>query len=425
MKRTYIISVVLLMGGAISSVFSLTFHVGWLFRGLYMEDIYLLLIAGIIIPVALVMVASINEKTRLSVLAAAIGILIASLYFIYSEAPNPLMPSSLRLSRSAMFFLFLGIGMAVLLGSLSMVEASRLKQGTRYWMPCLFAGFSLAGLFTALNSAVGAFGWLYTSLLSVVIVASAGLIYIIIYPGRKGNAISEYTSQKHMAPVAIMDKLKGSKLAIFCILSFFNMGLVIGLSGLNLVDTAYSGVTWLLFASLVPGLLVGFLLGLGFSGPFSHEKRLASIKVQVSQYFLIVVLLIHVSLMFSFFTLELLKPGYHGTITSQIVGGIIFGFMLSTSHQVILQQHPPKANPLYHAFLHTWFFIIIVLGNYLKGIPMKEGQFESLSGDYLPYIMLVEVILAGLVLLLASVSYLKGVKKSAVITTESTLEARS
>ncbi|MHA1681472.1 MAG: hypothetical protein ACTSUE_10710 [Promethearchaeota archaeon] len=417
MDKKISLCISILFGVSISSFFSITFHVGWMFRDLDGAEIISLFLLGIALPFGLILVSGISEFFKNIVLISAVVLFVIASYFLLLESPNGLIPTNMSLSRTTMMMFFMTIGMATCMVGLSIAEMARLSRDGGGWGLFLLVSTAITGALAAFYVSSMSLGWLYDYLLPMIFLPGAVLLYFAFYNDRAYQRFKEITSNKVLAECSIKDKMKGAKIALVSIISMLNMGIIIGVNGLNLPAADYSAINWIFYLLAGAGGIVGFLIGHLFTSkiaPVNSSRR----KAILSQEYIFLFLFLQSAIVSIFIFLELSIPGYHGSILAQVLDGFMFGVVFLLFFHFSIQQHPPRAHQLFHALLFFLGFVLLVVMNFVKGIPMKEGEFEDIAKNYLIYIVIIELVLFSVPIILTTITICIRVKTIRRETTE-------
>ncbi len=413
--RQYSISVLVLFTIAMVNLFLVTFHAGWAFREVYEEDILLMLLTVLLVPVFVLILANLNERIKHLVIFI-VGIMhVVISYVLVLLVPNFLIPYNLRLDRVLFIMFFLLVASAESLAMIAFAEMTRLSRmvGWKSWSLLVVAGVATAGLSTAAFIPLGFKGWLAYFMVSNIIVPTALLAFFLLYPRFHEQEIRQPTTPPFTRPYFVSDPLKGGKLALLTIQTCVYAVLMFGLSGLGLPDSSFPGRNWTYYLGIIIGAAIGLPLLLLFSRLFF--KTPGSKRNDVLSQVAWVPGLVLSPLFFFVLIHDLVVPGMHGSAEGLIILGLATGLLLMTFFAAIPVHFPPRSYNAMYMLLFFFLVFSIVTGNYLKGVPVNAEDFAAIVdyAEYFGYLMIaVALIEIPLIVITICVKYFQSKKIS-------------
>jgi hypothetical protein len=394
MKQLVHIGISLFMGTAFATVLLLTYYAGFQVTRLDATTNYL--VAGgfaILMPILLVFIANLKEIVKKIVLFAATAATVESSYYVMLTAPNFVIPD-FTLDPVAQIFYFIAVGSAITVCMIAISETVRLSRDTKYFGAYLGGGFGLGALITGITLLFGNLGWLYLVMIPNYALPAGLLIYFLVYPvGRDGEkAMFALHSPETIAKYYVHDMAKGTKLALFTLVTAVSIVAMVGINGLALPQQDWYTEEWIFYACAA---IAAFLLsGLAWHNSVkiamlncSATKELAS---QIPWLFITIVEGVAVLVVI---TLEFFLPPFHGSVASMIVDGAVFGTLFGLFFIVVAMQHPPKSLYMESMFLSYFILFSLVLGSFLK---IQSISTLSTAEIYVMYVLVIAFVLLGI-----------------------------
>ena len=408
MKNSHAVGSVIFLACTLASFFSLVFHVGWIFRSIDLETAIFLIVIDVITPVILLIVVSIDEKVKLFIIISCTVIFVVTSYIVLFVAPNFILPENLLLGIDSIGYYFTSLACIMVLCCIGLMEVSKWAIEGYSNIIWLVVAIAIAGVLTAAIIFLTQGGWLWVYLVPSIIVPMSTGAYYFLYPPDDHVELNLIVKKVHLKPTFIKDTSKGLKITFFSILAFLNAGLILGINGIDLETGSYALENWIFYASMGIGsvsfLVVGKLMSL-----IDFQKGQRKIRGQLS--WLAATIIIGISPL-AIFWLQVFQTNYHGSVLSHIIDGTVIGLLLGTYLKIIITQHPPKSFNLFVSVLSFIFLFLLVLGNYIKGIPVVVGEFNKTGELIFPIVTLLNLILVGVLSILLVITIIKERKKN-------------
>lgn len=415
-RKTCILSWSILTGSALACFFLATYHVGWTLRGIDAADGVALALLAFVMPLGVAILATFNKLARFISLLASMGLFVLGAYVVVLAAPNLVQPSNLQLGAApmAMYFLMMGCSInGVFLGLSGLLETGSTfpRAGAASWTDFLLglpvAGIT-AGVLVAAGVMSGAAGWL--SLLLVATMAFPGAVFfnLLVTP----MPWKDDTSRP--GPSAFkpgMDTSKAAKVLLATAAIGLGTSLLVGINGLDVPAGFYSGVNWAFY--LVSGctMVAGAAMVRGIAGHPAGEGKASRGRVQLAT---VATLAAGAAMALTGLALEMSVPGYHGSLLGQLASGAFHGFAIGSLLALVVALRPPKQEHAYTGVLVLLLLFLLALGNFIKGIPVRPGEFVEIS-SYFPYVAVALGLLVAVAVVACVVTMIRPEGSSAII----------
>ncbi|MFX0098919.1 MAG: hypothetical protein ACFFCS_05010 [Candidatus Hodarchaeota archaeon] len=409
-KKAYMIGTTFLFSFAFSSFLIAIFYFGWPAENMDDNGWYALAGFVMLLPILILILANIGEKIKKIVLFIFAAAGIVASYFVLVGVPNYLIPTfAMEDLTLYMYFLMIGSNIGVLI--ISAAEMLRSARGSSSQGLMMAVAMAISGVIIAVVILIGANGWLYSIMLNNYIIPVALLLYFLFYPEELEKELHELQEPEKIQEVFVRDTTKGLKLALYTVLTCLNVMLVIAINGLGIPRADFYELNWVFW------LMVGLgSAGLAFvtwmlNGKDLNEQKTAGIQKWLQIKWIILLLAQCAGFAICIF-LEFFLPGFHESIYSHLVGGLVVGVNLGIFLVIVLIQHPPKSMLSYIMWLVLFVAISMTVGSYVKVMGTNFPELvETITDDYFLYIIGAYVILIGLLIAFQVVTI---VKKSVV-----------
>lgn len=380
-SKKHLAGVSAFFGASLGSVLVTTFPFGFFLKHLGTDGYIGIALFGLVVPLGLILVANVSEQAKKIVLFSCTVLAVFGSYYTMLAAPNYLFPE-FQLDVAGTYMFFLALGMQFTIFMIAAAELGRLaREDGKGWY--LGAGAALAGGLAAASLLTGPQGWLYPVMIVNYILPSGMLLYFLFVPVASEARAPQLPGT--IAPLHVKDTTRGLKLALFTILACLSIIVSIGIQGLALPRPDFFSVGWSFWlcagaGGFIAAMVARFTLLPHLAEPASPAKKH---RLQASW---ILVTLIQFGLIASAASMEFFVDGFHASIASHVVNGLVLGFSIVMLLAVWISQHPPRS--LYAFLMFVAFFIAFsaAVGSYVKALDVDLASFLS-YGEYAIYVI--------------------------------------
>ncbi|MHA1792248.1 MAG: hypothetical protein ACTSVI_06350 [Promethearchaeota archaeon] len=404
----YDLGSIVIFSTAFASFLMITYHSGWLLRAIDVKDLWSIILLDICMPIAFFLLSAINYQIKQILLICIMILFIISIDYLVLNLPNLQLPKDMALTSFTTIIIFLAIGSSISITSISFAGLLNLKWISRANLSSLLIGVIISFIITFTFIYTSLSGWLNALFPSLILLPSGIMIYIITSnaaPREIKNA-KDYIQKVKLD--AIQDRTRWFKHFLLVLLTSINLLLILGLSGIHLKDDDYALKNSYLYLSSTIGAIAALVFTILIIRP---KKEVSKVEHKnKTQYFLIHAAACNLILPIIVFWLNINDDDYHGSLLGVMIDGMIFGFVLLNQVLAILILHPPKHHQVYFMLIFLIISLIIVFGSYIKAIPVKPGELVRTGNSIMPYLMGMETILSGLIIMNSLITLLKGKK---------------
>ncbi len=404
MKKTTFISLSVLLGAMLASLFIFTHYFGYLAQRIDDEG-YIALGIGVLMPALLILVINLNERVKKIVLFACCVLFVIGSYVVMLGNPNfPIPDFSMDLTST--YFFFLSTGGLICAVQIAAADLVRAVHESKSWVYFALA-MGLGGFVTFTALFLAPLGWLFLIMVVDYVLPAALLVYFLFYPdGVEGEAsMKALHAPSTSKAYSIHDTTKGLKLALYTILTCFAIIATLGLNGMALEpsETIYNG-SWMWLGFAIGGVAIIFIAKMFAKDVFVTVD--APDRKPVSQLAWIMTEVIQLGLSVFVAIAVLYVPGFHGTILAYILAGIAVGFNIGAFFTIIAQQHPPKSVYAYLSLLTFFLVFTVVATNYLKTLISDYDGLLDIA-EYIMYVLGALVIILVVLIIAQAVTISK------------------
>jgi hypothetical protein len=393
MKRLVHIGISLFMGTAFASVLLLTYYAGFQVSRLSGTVSY---VSGagfaILMPILLVFVANLKEIVKKIVVFAATAATVGSSYYVMLTTPNFVIPD-FTLDSVAQVFFFVALGSAITVCMIAISETVRLSRDTKFYGAYLGSGFGLGALITSVALVFGGLGWLYLVMVTNYALPAGLLAYFLVYPtGKDGEkAMHALHAPETIVMYYVHDTSKGWKLALFTLVTAVSIVAMTGINGLALPQQDWYSEEWIfyIFAAISAFLVSGLAWHNSVRIAMLHKSAEKELASQVPWLFITIV---EGVLVLTVVILEFFANGFHGSVGSMILDGVVFGILFGCFYVIVAIQHPPKSLYMESMFLSYFILFSLVLGSFLKVLGLSS---LAAAQTYVMYVLIIAFVLLG------------------------------
>ncbi|MFX0098917.1 MAG: hypothetical protein ACFFCS_05000 [Candidatus Hodarchaeota archaeon] len=410
----YKFSVSVLAGSAITVLLATTYHVGWSIREFgELEEILLLLVLTFLVPLILIFVASIRENIKNVVLFANAMLFIVSMYVVLLNGVNYVLPKDMRFDLMPKVFYLMLLGSCITFVSISSRELLRLSRTSKSWELYILLTFVVAGLLLALIVSLGSNGWFLNLIISAIILLASLLFYLSTAKQMVLDQVKLYHQKSLLGEYFVKDKSKGIKVGFYSFVTILNLGLLLGINGMALQEVDYSGINWNFYIAFIFGGPAGIFVSRAIFGNIHSLKRTPG-KERHVQVGWLAVLMLQILSTFTGYHLEIVVPGFHGSLDAQFIDGLMFSFVISSFLMVILVLHPPRSSHRFYMLIIYFLVLGLSIGSALKATAVL-GVFTEEVQVYFPYILYIQAPLILVIILLFITIFIRSIPSRATI----------
>jgi MFS family permease len=374
----------LLLGCTFGSAGAASYYLGQVLLHVESEELYALLGFGALYPLLMLILANLSERVKKVVMYITATLAIVGSYVLMLSSPNTIPVLKLDTVSAIMYFMTVGAYM-----SLFTMGASEVLRRSRD------AGFLWLGVGLAIGCAIvgivvwaSIFGWLYMIMVVNYIIPVAMLLYFLLYPeGTEGETVMRRPQTKEvMAQFVVRDTWKGFKIAMYTLLVGVGVIATVGVNGLAMPQEDYftaAPVFWSLAAAgsfaaaVVAKLVLGKIIGMPSGARKARSSNIAWLILACAQSIALICLALA----------EFFVPGFHLSVASDVVGGLVLGFNIGLYLAVLSVQHPPRSNYAFYMFNSFFIVFAMAVSSYLRSINVDIDQFYDEIAGYVLYII--------------------------------------
>ena len=409
-KKAYQLGTTLLFSFAFSSFLISIFYFGWPVENMDENGYYGLAGLCMLLPIVMLIIANLNEKAKKIVLFAVAAAGIVASYFVLVGVPNYLIPT-FAMDDVTLYMYFLMIGANITTLMISAAEMLRSARGAKSQGMMMAAALAIAGGIVAIVIVIGGNGWLYSIMLNNYIIPVGLLVYFLWYPEELEADLHELQEPGKIRSVFVQDNTKGLKMTIYTVLTCLNLLLVIAINGLGIPREDFYELNWIFWLMVGIGSAALALVTWLLNGKALNEEKTAGVQKLLQIKWILLLVVQNIAFLI-YMMLEFFVPGFHTSIYSHLVGGLVLGVNIGIFLVIVLIQHPPKSMFAYIMWLVLFVAVSMTLGSYVKVMGTNFSDLvDEIVDNYLVYVIGAYVLLLSLLIVSQVVTI---VKKAAI-----------
>lgn len=375
-----------------------THHAGWLFNSLSASSVFPLLLGAVIIPVVMLLVASINMTFLRWMFVLAFIIFEISCYIILIALPNPVNPRLVLLDPLMLFLAFLNAGASAVLVMVAFTWLGAVSRAGATWPVVPGLAIAGGGVLASILVPLGVNGWLVLPAIGGVLIAVAVAVrFAFLRPGTEAT-LAGLIAPSSLATTVVQDSAKVFKLVMVAVALVLFMAVSSGLAGIGGSAFFLVGEHALFYTGFVIGAPVASLLAFAFSRSFPSGSD-GPARLAWSQRVMLLAIAFVAGTGIPIFAVDVFVPGVHGSAGAQVMLGMVFSIAMTCHILVALTFHPPRGFTPHVMLLVLLVLVAAILGGvieaiYITGDPVAEiaGYFDIVAATLL--VVVAPVILA-------------------------------
>ncbi|MHA1369134.1 MAG: hypothetical protein ACTSWN_17175 [Promethearchaeota archaeon] len=405
-----LIGITCLFACSISVIFSATYFIGWLIREIQIDNLGYFLLLTSLVPIVSAILSGFGEKLKYIVGFANMLLFVIAFYLYLPNVTNALVPEGLYVSTNAWIYFSLILGATFSFFMIGSCEIARLSRTMPHeWQFLIGIAFIAGNIATAAIVYYSGLGWLVSLVIPMIMMPASLSIYYLLNPLKNIDRSKMKRERETLEQYVIKDKSKGFKLVIFSIFTLFNLGLLLGVNGIELSNFAYHSTNWTLyiFIGIGSGLTIYLAWIFTMDLVFQRSSRAKEFKSQVVW---LIVVGAQFTLTFIALYLENFNYVYHGTLVFNTLDGLIIGIHLGLYYYILMLQHVKRMFNIYVMLGIFMLAFFIALGNTVKGVVIIGGTYTGMMEYYTILIEIDSLIFIFTIIPIVATTIIRGVK---------------